>query len=594
MKISLYNLSRSVGVPPPHPSELMGHEDNVGEKGLLPILNALGYDSNRDVKRKPTLRHPLLKGGWRQPDYGVLEYNKNKYGMVVSIKPYGERLTEELEGELCGWCALAGSLYGVLTNGDEVIIIKPIRGVVEWDELDKIPSKAQLETELGITIPKYSDYDLTYATRITEELTSQTINSIAEHCHNAIRSKKGKLIPERLYEFTKLVVMRIIDERRFRAKKQNELRMSTAFLEELEKRGVNVEEYMKNFFASIRDEIGIFDKDETLELGLDLIYSLINYLDTHSLWSEKVDVLGEIYERFLMRTMTGRELGDYFTPRPIIDAMVKMVNPSEDERVLDPACGTGGFLISSMRHVCRKEGKSMKEIAENFYGIDIFETVVKLCKINLWLHGNCHENVVRADSLDPNEAPDFLKDALIDPQSKGFDVILTNPPFGRKGGNEIPPEDLERLISRWKDLGVEMFECAYGRGGLRKIAPQSAFMELCIKALKPKGRLGIVIDNGLLSNPSKEDPAVREIIRRECIIDAVVGLPKGTFKPYGSNVYPAFIIMHRKENETERQGKIFRAEARKVGIQPARNIYVEDSYEDLEKICRIWEEYRNS
>jgi hypothetical protein len=159
MKLSLNNFSISVGILPPSPSELKGREDNVGEKGLMPILQALGYDPKGDVVRKPTLKHPLLKGRWRYPDYGIMGYDKSKYGMVASIKPYRELLSKEHEGELCGWCALAGSLYGVLTNGDEVIIIKPVRGAIEWNELDKIPPRAQLERELGITVPQYPEID---------------------------------------------------------------------------------------------------------------------------------------------------------------------------------------------------------------------------------------------------------------------------------------------------------------------------------------------------------------------------------------------------------------------------------------------------
>lgn len=287
--------------------------------------------------------------------------------------------------------------------------------------------------------------------------------------------------------------------------------------------------------------------------------------------------------------MTGRELGDYFTPRPVIDAMVKMVDPLPEERVLDPACGTGGFLTSCMKNVINKYGSNREEVIKNLYGVDIFEKIVKLCKVNLWLHGDSHENIVRKDSLDPSTSPQYLKEALKNPEEDGFENILTNPPFGRRGGNEISKDEVQSLNNGWEDLGVNLFECS--NNGSRKIAPQSAFMELCIKSLKPGGKLGIVIDNGLLSNPSKEDPKVRKIIKRNCIIDAVVGMPKGTFQPYGSNVYPSFLIMHRRE-EGEEQEEVFRAEAKKVGLEPARTVYVEDSDKDLSRIVETWEDYK--
>jgi len=599
MRIHYMDLFDKVGMSPPTPEELKGHEDNVGEVCLVPLLSALGYEPKPpDIERKPTLRHPILGSrGRRQPDYGILKYEENvwggRYGMVASVKPYRAKLSKELEAELCGWCALAGSLYGILTNGEEFVIIRPVRGVIEWEEVEIIPPKEQLKKELGLIekIP-YTPYDFTYAIRITEELTPTMINNIAEYCHNIIRSRRGWRIPKRLYEFTKLVLMRIIDERRFRERRQNYLAVSNAHLKNI---GADVVQYYKTLFDSVKREVpGVFDPGETLEIDdEDVIKVLVDYLDVHALWSERVDVLGEIYERFLMRTMIGRELGDYFTPRPIINAMVRMVEPSSAERILDPACGTGGFLISSMKFICENEGKNMREISRNVYGIDIDEIIVKLCKINLWLHGNCHENIVRADSLDPEKAPEYLVNAVRDPEQYGFDVILTNPPFGRKKPHMISVDELERLIEAWRDVGVNnMFECAYGvRGRLRSIAPQSAFLELCIKALKPSGRLGIVVDHGLLSQHTKEDPKVRELIRRECIIDAVVVLPKGTFKPYGSNVYPAFLIMHKKR-EGERQSRIFRAEARRVGLQPARQVYAEDTDRDLRKIADLFRRFK--
>ena len=593
MRLSVKVIASSLGLSLPPSSALRGHEDNVGEKVVGPILRALKYDPSLDIFPKPTLTHPILRGGARFPDYGVLEYDRKRYGMVVSLKPYGEGLTLSHEGELCGYCALAGSLYGLLTNGIELVVIKPRRGVIEWEQVSSIPSKLQLQGELGIAIPAFSDYDLTFAARVTEKLSPQIISRIADEAHNLIRSRKGMLIPSRIYEFTKLVVLRIIDEMKFKAGEQKELRMSSSFLKELTSKGVSIESYIENFFSSVRSETGLFELGEVVDLPPDLVEELIARLDFYPLWSEELGFLSEIYEGFLMRTMTGRELGDYFTPRPIINAIVEMIDPSPKDKVLDPACGTGGFLSATLRYVAEKAGCSPRDIAKNYYGIDIFDIIAKLCRIDLWLHGDSHENVVKADSLNPDESPDFLKEALLNPHEKGFDIILTNPPFGRKSKNIIPGDYLRRLSEKWDKLKVRMFNWCYRRGRWHDAPPQAVFMELCIKALKPGGRLGIIVDNGLLSNISEVDQMVRNLIRETCIVEAIVGLPKGTFKAYGSNVWPNFLIMHRKE-EREEQGKIYRAELRKVGIQPSRNIYVEDSDEDLKKAVQAWKVWKSN
>jgi len=113
-----------------------------------------------------------------------------------------------------------------------------------------------------------------------------------------------------------------------------------------------------------------------------------------------------------------------------------------------------------------------------------------------------------------------------------------------------------------------------------------------IKLLKEGGKLGIVIDNGVLSNTTEEAKVIRKLIQKYAIIEAIIGLPKGTFKPYGSNVIPCFMILRRKKNG-EKQGGIFRAEATKVGLIPSRTKYVKDSDSDLQKIIEYWHNYKD-
>ena len=153
-----------------------------------------------------------------------------------------------------------------------------------------------------------------------------------------------------------------------------------------------------------------------------------------------------------------------------------------------------------------------------------------------------------------------------------------------------------------------MFEVArYRRGGaIGDVQPRSLFIEACIKALKkpekPKegGILAIVMDNGTLSNIQKEEPLVRRLIRRECIIEAVIGLPKGTFKPYGSNVIPSILLLRRKfkgkwrgEYFEEQQEPIFRVEIYKIGFVPAMTRYRIDSDRDIHTVVEYWRKWRS-
>lgn len=249
-RINIRDYANKLGISYPESEELEGHEDEVGERAIVPILRTLNYRKD-DINRKPSLGHIILKERKRYPDYGVYEYNSKKFGLVFSIKKHGKTLTGGMVEEVCGWCGLAGSSIGCLTNGIDLVVIKPIRGVVSWDYLDGIPEKSNLKAELGEI--SYSEQDQTYATRVVEELTPETIHNIADHCHDVIRRKKGTLIPDRLYEFSKIILMRIMDERRFRSEEQTELRMSSTFIKNLKKRDVNIRDYFQESFSSITD-----------------------------------------------------------------------------------------------------------------------------------------------------------------------------------------------------------------------------------------------------------------------------------------------------------------------------------------------------
>ena len=602
--IKVNDLRAHLGLPPILPSDLAGHEDNPGEKVLTPILRRLGYDDVTDIKRKPSLSHNILLGKAVSPDFGILRYvetPRDQFGMVADSKALGENLAR-WEEKLAGYCGLAGAVRGILTNGQEILVIEPTRGVVEWVWHDSIPAKVELE-ELVLRQPKqYDEPSIVYAGRITEEVSGTTIERLAQYCHEVIRSREGMAIPERLYEFSKLLLTRMVDERRYAEGRQAELFLTRGRLESLMSRGVSIGDYINDRFELVREEIGIFASAERIALREDVMLDIIGRLDAYPLWLAHVDVLGQVYEKFLMNTMTGRELGEYFTPRSVVETLVAMVDPSQNHSILDPACGTGGFLIYAFDYLVRKHSAedqaSRRRLASNLFGIDQVLDIVRLSKINLWLHGDSHDNVVRADSLDPVQAPPFLKNALVNPEESGFDLVLTNPPFGAKGGNRLPRETVQRLSDAWHELGVDLFQCGFTGGAPRSLQAQSPFVELCIKALrKPRrrgegGRLGTVIDNGILSGVAGEAPSVRTLIQDETIIEAIVGLPKGTFQPYGSNVIPSFLILRRKYPGEEQQG-IFRAEVTKVGLVPRYQRYKADSDEDLRRTVEYWSSWRN-
>lgn len=227
----------------------------------------------------------------------------------------------------------------------------------------------------------------------------------------------------------------------------------------------------------------------------------------------------------------------------------------------------------------RKEQEKLIEklIKECLWGIDIDSYLEKLCKINLKIHGDGYEHIYRGNSLDiiddkvepeHREIREELKKIL--DQEGGFDVILTNPPFGSGPGKDITEK---KILKKYEN----------GKGKRRQI-PQILFLELCIRLLKPGGRMAIVLPDGILNNVGRDYMRIRDFIRRERIIKAVISLPEGTFIPYGSGVKASILFVKKKKDPNEKQGEVFMAIAQNIGYDTHTQRYKQIPYNDLPTI----------
>jgi type I restriction enzyme M protein len=603
-KIDIRAYVQSLGATLPLPQDVIDGEELIFERILRPAFLKLGYESS-DLTPKPSLTAEII-GERREVDWGVYNYESilqgerfaGLYGIVVDVKKHGVELDQRLVEKVAGYCALFNSKYGVLANDEGLVILKPTKGVIDWDYLTTIPIKSDLVTELqGRGRPTYSVSDRIQGIRYsTLDLDEKIIEGIVTDCNNIIRRRKGLWGKERQYEFSKLLLLRIQDEREFIEGDKNSLQITYEEIRNLSERGVNLHNYVNSLFQPLAQRSGIFPANEQINLNDGVIEETIQVLDVHALWLKRIEILGQVYERFLMRTMTGKELGEYFTPRSLVNLTVDMVDPTFGQKILDPACGTGGFLVYSLLHIQAKEAEGKKAKPCKFYGIEIDEYTQRLSKINSWLHNDSHENIIKANSRDPKQTPPFLIDALRNPERDGFECILTNPPFGATGKNRIGQDEMRTDTENWKSMGVNLFECgATGKGAI----PQVAFLELCVKALKKPteplkgGRLGTVIDVGIFNNIRSEEPLARRILRRETIIEAIIGLPNGSFKMYASNVIPAILILRRK-HDSEKQGAIFRADIQKIGYIPSATRFRLNSNEHIDQLIPIWNKWSKS
>lgn len=243
---------------------------------------------------------------------------------------------------------------------------------------------------------------------------------------------------------------------------------------------------------------------------------LVSLIDGETWMGVNVDVKGAIYEGLLERNAgeVKSGAGQYFTPRPLIQAIVDVVDPEADQTVCDPACGTGGFLLAAYEHMKRKPAAQDKRAStrlreHGFHGTDIVAEVVRMCAMNLYLHG-----------VGGEESPVEQRDALLSDDGKRFDLVLANPPFGKRQSFRIVNTEGEIETER-QDYVREDFTVTTGNKQLN-------FLQHIMTVLKPGGTAAVVLpDNVLFEGGAGE--TLRRRLLRDFNLHTLLRLPTGIF-----------------------------------------------------------------
>ena len=266
----------------------------------------------------------------------------------------------------------------------------------------------------------------------------------------------------------------------------------------------------------------------------------VEIIDGINFSSLDTDVKGDLYEYLLQQINSAGKLGAFLTPRHIIRAIVETVNPKIGETILDPACGTSGFLVGTYEYIRLKnsDSKNLEErngrmfgygeklnkeqwkflTEKTFNGYDVAPEMVRLALMNLLLHGLEGAHILRKDTVAGSEDESDLKK---------FDVILTNPPFAGL-------VDRERIKPTLP---------------VKSNKTQVLFLGYVINSLKPNGRAGIILPEGSLFGTNKDDKEIRRYLLENTKLEAVVSMPAGVFQPY-AGVKTSFLIF-RKKNHPE-------------------------------------------
>lgn len=329
----------------------------------------------------------------------------------------------------------------------------------------------------------------------------------------------------------------------------------------------------------------IFDEKEKIDLSPESLAYVVDQLQLYSIKSISEDVKGGLYEKIVSAEFRGA-MGQFFTPREIVDFMVEMVSPTEKDRIIDPACGSGGFLIKCIQSVWNRidelysdfslnERRNLKlRFAQNnVFGIDINPGMVKTAKMNILMHGDGHSKIFLADSLmDSTKIDQVLK---IVKAKSGFDIAITNPPFGVKI-NDFNVLKNYKLGAEKKSQHIEVL-----------------FLERCIQFVKSKGKIAIVLPDGILINSAMKH--VRDFILTNTKIKSVVSLPHIAFVPYGSGVKSSILLLEKKEipGKDFYDYEIFMAIANNIGYdktgRPTKNdlLMILEDYREFEKSLRL-------
>ena len=587
-------------------------EERVRQEYICRLVNVYGYSLEQMAQEVPVSNSHRGQGKARA-DIVIWRSESDKkedVSAIIVVECKAEYVTIQEEDYYRGsnYASWAGADFFVTTNLKETRIFKVVKG--------KIPKRL----EEIVDIPKAED--LTNAKKI-KELLSQTkaftcdeFSRLLFKCHNIIRNN-DKLSPEAAFdEISKVLFIKIRYERDNTGtqifSKEEFMKLREAY--DKTKSKLSLPFYQQLFERTKEDytKDGLFETNDTIKIKEASFEAIVKELEVYNLSRTADDVKGIAFEKFLGKTFRG-ELGQFFTPRKIVDFMVELLDPEEGEIICDPCCGSGGFLIKAFEDVREKIESDIQKVKEHIkaelfdehyetlpekqksvideqfnaylaalntelntgnpnsrlqnlssnciYGTDANPRMARTAKMNMIMHGDGHGGVHHHDGL-------LNVNGVFENR---FDVILTNPPFGSRVEKSLKiteadvETDAQKIAAYEKKYGKEVYQQAlsqindhigdsvldlYTVGKLSGLT-EVLFIERCIRLLKPGGRLGIVLPEGVLNNTNLQ--TVRELFEGMAKIILIISIPQDVFMASGATVKPSLLFFKKFTAEERNQ-----------------------------------------
>lgn len=592
-------------------------EEEVRQRYVCRLVDSYGYGIKQMGEEVKVTNSQRGQGAaradiviWRNEE----DKRKGKNALIV-VECKAENVTIRQADYFQGYnyAAWAGAKFFVTTNLKETRIFKVVEDAMpkKLEEIADIPSADMVDDDKKIKAMLLQ----------TKAFTRDEFSRLLFKCHNIIRNN-DKLSPEAAFdEISKILFIKIRYER---TNSGTQIFSKEEFLKQKKMydavKSKESPDYYQFLFNKTKEDFAkdhLFDENETIKIRENSFEQIVKELQVYNLSTTSDDVKGIAFEQFLGRTFRG-ELGQFFTPRTIVDFMVSVLDPQEGEYVCDPCCGSGGFLIRAFEYVrehieneveVRKEDVKKSLFTDDYsklpkkeqekidqkvidafskmnyeldinnpmgrlrslsfdciYGTDANPRMARTAKMNMIMHGDGHGGVHHHDGL-------LNVNGIWEGR---FDVILTNPPFGARIDKELKITEADRFTDIEK---IKAYEKRYGKenydNALKQIndhidqpildlfqigkfsgLTEVLFIERCLNLLKPGGRMGIVLPEGVLNNTNLQK--VRDFVESKAKILLIVSIPQDVFMAAGATVKPSLLFFKKfTENEAEEYNRIY-------------------------------------
>ena len=592
-------------------------EEEVRQRYVCRLVDSYGYGIKQMGEEVKVTNSQRGQGAaradivvWRNEE----DKRKGKNALIV-VECKAENVTIRQADYFQGYnyAAWAGAKFFVTTNLKETRIFKVVEDAMpkKLEEIADIPSADIVDDDKKIKAMLLQ----------TKAFTRDEFSRLLFKCHNIIRNN-DKLSPEAAFdEISKILFIKIRYER---TNSGTQIFSKEEFLKQKKMydavKSKESPDYYQFLFNKTKEDFAkdhLFDENETIKIRENSFEQIVKELQVYNLSTTSDDVKGIAFEQFLGRTFRG-ELGQFFTPRTIVDFMVSVLDPQEGEYVCDPCCGSGGFLIRAFEYVrehieneveVRKEDVKKSLFTDDYsklpkkeqekidqkvidafskmnyeldinnpmgrlrslsfdciYGTDANPRMARTAKMNMIMHGDGHGGVHHHDG--------FLNVNGI--WEGRFDIILTNPPFGARIDKELKITEADRFTDIEK---IKAYEKRYGKdnydNALKQVndhinqpildlfqigkfsgLTEVLFIERCLNLLKPGGRMGIVLPEGVLNNTNLQK--VRDFVESKAKILLIVSIPQDVFMAAGATVKPSLLFFKKfTENEAEEYNRIY-------------------------------------